>query len=154
MPELPDIIAYLEALEPRLIGQPLERVRTSKPFVLRSVTPPLAEVEGRLVVELRRMGKRIVLALEGDLFIVLHLMIAGRLRWIGSGGKTPGKILLCIFEFPAGWLLFTEAGSTRRAALHLGEGEQGLRQFDRGGLEVMDATLEAFELLRPVPDGR
>ena len=144
MPELPDIIAYLEALEPRVLGQTLERVRVAKPFVLRSVVPPLAAVEGKQVVELRRMGKRIVLGLEGSLFIMLHLMIAGRLRWVESGGKTPGRILLCIFEFPAGWLLFTEAGSTRRASLHLVEGEGGLQQFERGGLEVMDTNLEAF----------
>jgi len=144
MPELPDIIAYLEALEPRVLGQTLERVRVAKPFVLRSVVPPLAAVEGKQVVELRRMGKRIVLGLEGSLFIMLHLMIAGRLRWVESGGKTPGRILLCIFEFSAGWLLFTEAGSTRRASLHLVEGEGGLQQFERGGLEVMDTNLEAF----------
>jgi len=144
MPELPDIIAYLEALEPRVLGQPMESVRVAKPFVLRSVTPSLAEIMGKRVVELRRMGKRIVMGLEGDLYIVLHLMIAGRLRWIEPGGKTAGKILLCIFEFPAGWLLFTEAGSTRRASLHIVQGEGGLRQFDRGGLEVMDANLEAF----------
>ncbi|MBC7789898.1 MAG: formamidopyrimidine-DNA glycosylase [Anaerolineae bacterium] len=144
MPELPDIVAYLEALEPRVLGQPMERVRVAKPFVLRSVSPTFADVEGRRVVQLRRMGKRIVFGLDGDAYMVLHLMIAGRLRWIDSGGKIPGKILLCIFEFPAGWLLFTEAGSTRRASIHLVEGADGLQQFDRGGLEVLDANLESF----------
>lgn len=144
LPELPDIVVYLEALQQRVLGQPVERVRVAKPFVLRSVVPPLSAIEGRQVVDLRRMGKRIVIGMEGDLFLVLHLMIAGRLRWIGADKKLPGKILLAAFDFPAGQLLFTEAGSTRRASMHLVEGEEALRQFDRGGLEVMDADLNAF----------
>ncbi|MFN2400142.1 MAG: Fpg/Nei family DNA glycosylase [Gemmatimonadaceae bacterium] len=144
MPELPDIIAYLEALEPRVLGQPLERVSVAKPFVLRSVEPPLSALEGRRVAGLRRMGKRIVLELEGELFLVMHLMIAGRLRWLGSEGKSPGKILLASFQFPAGTLLFTEAGSTRRASLFLAKGEEALRQFERGGLEVLEVDLPAF----------
>jgi len=144
MPELPDIIVYIEHLGDRLPGQMLERLRLLNPFVLRSVTPPLASAEGRKVVGVRRMGKRIVVALEGDLFLVLHLMIAGRLRWIGKGAKPPGRISLAAFEFTDGTLVFTEAGTKRRASLHLVEGEAALAAMDPGGLEVMQVPFEEF----------
>ncbi len=144
MPELPDISVYLDCLAPRVGGQRLERLRITNPFVLRSVTPAPAEVEGLLVVGLRRMGKRIVLELEGERFLVIHLMIAGRLRWRPAGAKAPGKAALAVLEFPTGALLLTEAGSTRRASLHLVAGEEALRAFDRGGLEVLEVEREAF----------
>ena len=144
MPELPDITIYLDCLAPRVLGQPLERLTFRNPFVLRSVAPAPAAVAGRAVTGLRRLGKRIVLVLEGDRFVVIHLMIAGRLRWHAAGGKSPGKIALAVFEFPTGTLALTEAGSTRRASVHLVGGESGLRAFDRGGLEVLDADAEAF----------
>ena len=144
MPELPDITVYIEALTSRVVGQPLQRIRIAKPFLLRSVDPPISETEGKRVTGLRRMGKRIVLELEDDLFLVIHLMIAGRLRWLLVGGKVPGKIGLAAFDFPNGTLIFTEAGSKRRASLWLVRGEQGLEQFERGGLEVLDADLRAF----------
>jgi len=144
MPELPDITVYIEALTSRVVGQPLQRIRIAKPFLLRSVDPPISETEGKRVTGLRRMGKRIVLELEDDLFLVIHLMIAGRLRWLPAGGKVPGKIGLAAFDFPNGTLIFTEAGSKRRASLWLVRGEQGLEQFERGGLEVLDADLRAF----------
>jgi formamidopyrimidine-DNA glycosylase len=144
MPELPDITVYIEALASRVVDQPLQRIRIAKPFLLRSVDPPISAAEGKRVTGLRRMGKRIVLELEGDLFLVIHLMIAGRLRWLPAGGKVPGKIGLAAFDFPNGTLIFTEAGSKRRASLWLVRGEQALEQFERGGLEVLDADLAAF----------
>jgi formamidopyrimidine-DNA glycosylase len=144
MPELPDVVVYLEALERRIVGQVLERVRVFSPFVLRSVEPPIAAVSGRPVVGLRRMGKRLVWALEGDLFLVIHLMIAGRLRWRPRGAKPPGRMGLAAFDFADGTLILTEAGSKRRASIHLVQGEAGLAQFDRGGLEPLAATSEAF----------
>ena len=144
MPELPDITVYIEALASRVVGQPLERIRIAKPFLLRSVDPPISAAEGKRVTGLRRMGKRIVLELEEDLFLVIHLMIAGRLKWLPAGGKVPGKIGLAAFDFPNGTLIFTEAGSKRRASLWLVRGEQSLEQFDRGGLEVLDADVAAF----------
>src|SRR6476620_11461268 len=144
MPELPDITVYIEALESRIVGQPLERLRIAKPFLLRSVDPPISAAEGERVTGLRRMGKRIVLELEGDLFLVIHLMIAGRLRWVPAGGKVPGKIGLAAFDFPNGTLILTEAGSKRRASLWLVRGEESLEQFERGGLEVLDGTLAQF----------
>jgi len=144
MPELPDINVYIEALASRIAGQPLQRIRIAKPFLLRSVDPPISAAEGKRVTGLRRMGKRIVLELEDDLFLVIHLMIAGRLRWLPAGGKVPGKIGLAAFDFPNGTLIFTEAGSKRRASLWLVRGEQSLEQFERGGLEVLDADLAAF----------
>jgi formamidopyrimidine-DNA glycosylase len=144
MPELPDVVVYVEALERRILGQPLERVRLASPFVLRSVDPPVAEAEGRRVVAVRRLGKRIVLALEGGLFVVIHLMIAGRLRWRPAGAKTPGRIGLAAFDFPRGTLVLTEAGSKRRASLHLVKGEAALAGLDRGGLEPLDTSLAAF----------
>lgn len=144
MPELPDITVYIEALASRIIGQPLERTRIAKPFLLRSVDPPISTAEGKRVVGLSRMGKRIVVELEDDLFLVIHLMIAGRLRWLPAGGKVPGKIGLAAFDFPNGTLILTEAGSKRRASLCLVRGEESLEQFERGGLEVLDANLADF----------
>lgn len=144
MPELPDITVYIDALSSRVVGQPLERVRIAKPFLLRSVDPPISAVNGRRVTGIRRMGKRIVLELEEDLFLVIHLMIAGRLRWVPTGAKVPGKIGLAAFDFPNGTLILTEAGSKRRASLWLARGEQSLEQFERGGLEVLDADLAQF----------
>jgi formamidopyrimidine-DNA glycosylase len=144
MPELPDITVYIEALASRIIGQPLERTRIAKPFLLRSVDPPMGAAEGKRVIGVRRMGKRIVLELEDDLFLVIHLMIAGRLRWVPAGAKVPGKIGLAAFDFPNGTLILTEAGSKRRASLWLVRGEQSLEQFARGGLEVLDASLAQF----------
>ncbi len=144
MPELPDITVYIEALASRLVGEPLERTRIAKPFLLRSVDPPLSAAEGKRVTGVRRMGKRIILELEDDLFLVVHLMIAGRLRWLPAGGKVPGKIGLAAFDFPNGSLILTEAGSKRRASLWLVRGEQALEQFERGGLEVLDSSLAQF----------
>src|SRR3989475_3415340 len=144
MPELPDIVVYIEHLEASIIGQALERVRLMNPFVLRSVTPPIASVEGRKVVGVRRMGKRIVIAFEGELFLVLHLMIAGRLRWLGTDAKLPGRITLAAFELSGGTLVFTEAGTKRRASLHVVEGEAALAAMDPGGLDVLVAGLQEF----------
>ncbi len=139
MPELPDIVVYLDSLRPRVVGQRLERVTIRNPFVLRSVAPSPADVAGAEVTGLRRLGKRIVLELDHERFIVIHLMIAGRLRWLPAG-KPAGKIALAAFEFPTGTLILTEAGTTRRASIHLVAGEEALRDFDRGGLEVLDAS--------------
>jgi formamidopyrimidine-DNA glycosylase len=144
MPELPDITIYLEALESRIVGQTLERTRIPKPFLLRSVDPPINAAQGKQVLGVRRMGKRIVVELEDDLFLVIHLMIAGRLRWVPAGGKVPGKIGLAAFDFTNGTLILTEAGSKRRASLWLVRGEQSLEQFERGGLEVLESDLAAF----------
>jgi formamidopyrimidine-DNA glycosylase len=144
MPELPDLVVYIEHLEARLIGQTLERVRLMNPFVLRSVTPSISAAEGRIVEGVRRIGKRIVIALEGDLFLVLHLMIAGRLRWLGTGAKVPGRITLAAFEFPSGTLLFTEAGTKRRASIHLAGGEAALAAMDPGGFDVLVAGFPDF----------
>ena len=144
MPELPDVVAYVAALEPRVVGRRLEAVRLKSPFLLRSVDPPLREAGGKKVLAVRRIGKRIVLALEGDLFLVLHLMIAGRLHWKKRGAKLGGKVNLAAFDFPDGTLLLTEASQKRRASLHLVRGERALTEFDRGGLEVLEAELSAF----------
>ncbi len=144
MPELPDITVYIEALDSRLVGQTLERIRIPKPFLLRSVDPPLSAATGKRVGGIRRMGKRIVLELDDDLFLVIHLMIAGRLRWVPAGTKVPGKIGLAAFDFSNGTLILTEAGTKRRASLWLVRGEEGLEQFARGGLEVLDATRDEF----------
>ncbi len=144
MPELPDITVYIEALESRVVGQPLERTRIAKPFLLRSFDPPISAAEGKTITGLRRMGKRIVLELEDDLFLVIHLMIAGRLRWVEGGAKVPGKIGLAAFDFPNGTLILTEAGSKRRASLWLTRGEASLVQFERGGLEVFESNLTEF----------
>jgi formamidopyrimidine-DNA glycosylase len=145
MPELPDITVYIECLESRVVGQLLERIEIRNPFILRTTEPPVDALAGRRVVGLRRMGKRIVIELDGELFCVIHLMIAGRLRWRPVGSKPPGgKQALAAFHFPDGIVFFTEAGTKRRASLHLVAGEDGLAAFERGGLEVLDATLEAF----------
>jgi formamidopyrimidine-DNA glycosylase len=144
MPELPDITVYIEALESRIVGATLERTRIPKPFLLRSVNPPISAAQGKRVLGVRRMGKRIVVELEDDLFLVIHLMIAGRLRWVPSGGKIPGKIGLAAFDFTNGTLILTEAGSKRRASLWLVQGEQSLEQFERGGLEVLESDLAEF----------
>jgi formamidopyrimidine-DNA glycosylase len=144
MPELPDIVVYLECLKPRIQGQRLERVRLANPFLLRTVEPPLKEADGRTVVNLRRLGKRIVIALAPDLFLVLHLMIAGRLHWKKPGAKPPGKVGLAAFDFPSGSLILTEAGSKRRASLHLVRGEIELARHNPGGLEVLDADEPQF----------
>ena len=144
MPELPDIVVYLERLTARIMGQPLRRLVIRNPFLLRSVTPSIEEVEGRGVVGLRRLGKRIVLGFEGEFFLVIHLRIAGRLRWRPPGTRPAGKMTLAAMEFPGGVLLLTEAGTKRRAALHLVAGAAGLEEFDRGGLEVLDADLPSF----------
>jgi formamidopyrimidine-DNA glycosylase len=144
VPELPDITVYLEALAARVVGQPLEQIRIAKPFLLRSFDPPISAANGKRVSAVRRMGKRIVLELEDDLFLVIHLMIAGRLRWVAHEAKVPGKIGLAAFDFPNGTLILTEAGSKRRASLWLVRGEAALEQFARGGLEVFEATLTDF----------
>jgi formamidopyrimidine-DNA glycosylase len=144
MPELPDIVLYLEALTPRVIGQPLEGVRLVSPFLLRTARPPLTEADGRLVVGLRRLGKRIVFELADDLFLVLHLMIAGRLRWRDPGAPIPGKVGLAAFDFPSGSAILTEAGTKRQASLHVVAGEEALAALDPGGLEVLSADLSAF----------
>jgi formamidopyrimidine-DNA glycosylase len=144
MPELPDITVYTEALASRIVGRQLERTRIAKPFLLRSVDPPISAANGKTVVGIRRMGKRIVVELDADLFLVIHLMIAGRLRWVPSGGKVPGKIGLAAFDFPNGTLILTEAGSKRRASLWLVRGVESLEQFERGGLEVLESDLAHF----------
>ncbi|HKW92845.1 MAG TPA: DNA-formamidopyrimidine glycosylase family protein [Methylomirabilota bacterium] len=144
MPELPDVTVYLEALDTRIRDARLEGVRLANPFVLRSVDPPLAEVTGRRVVGLRRLGKRIVIALEGDRFVLIHLMIAGRLHWKEAGARLPGKIGLAALDFSTGTLTLTEAGSKRRAAIHLVRGEAALAEHDPGGLEPFTADLAAF----------
>jgi formamidopyrimidine-DNA glycosylase len=144
VPELPDIVVYIEALERRVVGQTLESVRVRGPFVVRSVDPPIRDAAGRKVMAVRRMGKRITIALEGDLFLVMHLMIAGRLLWKARGAPLTNRISLAGFDFAGGTLVLTEAGTTKRASIHLVRGADGLREFDRGGLEVLDATLERF----------
>jgi formamidopyrimidine-DNA glycosylase len=144
LPEYPDITIYLEQLRPRIVAQRLERIRLASPFFLRSVDPPIREAEGKRVIELRRLGKRIVLALETELFLVLHLMIAGRLRWRPRGAKPPGKLGLAAIDFSSGALLVTEASSKKRASLHLVRGEAALAAHDPGGLEVLETDLEHF----------
>ncbi len=145
MPELPDILIYLDRLKSRVVGQPIKKIEIKNPFLLRSVDPPTNAIHGKRVTGLRRMGKRIVFELEDDLFLVIHLMIAGRLRWRPSGSKPPGgKLTQAAFHFPDGILFLTEAGSRRRASLHCVAGEDGLSVFERGGLEVLDATREQF----------
>ena len=144
MPELPDVEVYVEAMAARTVGRVLERVRLGSPFLLRSADPPIAESKGRRVTGVRRLGKRIVLALEGDLFLALHLMIAGRLHWRGRGAKLPGRIGLAALDFPDGALVLTEAGTKRRAALHLVRGEPALRALDRGGVEPLEADPATF----------
>ena len=144
MPELPDISLYLHALQARVVGQVLEHVRLASPFLLRSVEPPITAVEGRAVAAVRRLGKRIVFALDGDLFLVLHLMIAGRLRWKPPRTPIPGRLGLAAFDFPTGTLLLTEAGSRKRASLHVVAGAAALAAHDPGGLDVLTASGDAF----------
>ncbi len=144
MPELPDIAAYLHALESRIVGQPIEHVRVAGPFLLRTATPPIGDVEGRKVRELRRIGKRIAIGVEGDLWLVLHLMIAGRLHWRQRGAKLGGRQNLAAFDFPGGSLVLTEAGVKHRASLHVFKGEEALRSIDPGGIDVLRTGLDEF----------
>jgi formamidopyrimidine-DNA glycosylase len=144
MPELPDIAAYISALEPRIVGQPLVRVRLANVFLLRTVQPPLSDVEGRTVRQLRRIGKRIGIGVDGDLWLVLHLMIAGRLHWRVAEAKLSGRQNLAAFDFPNGSLVLTEAGTKRRASLHVLGGEVALRAMDPGGIDVFASDLESF----------
>jgi formamidopyrimidine-DNA glycosylase len=144
VPELPDITVYLEALDARVRGATLERVRLASPFVLRSFDPPIAEANGRAVRGLRRVGKRIVIALEGDLFLSIHLMIAGRLHWKPTGAKVPGKLGLAAFDFSTGTLTLTEAGTKKRAAIHLVRGEATLYALDAGGVDPLACDAAAF----------
>jgi len=144
MPELPDISIYIEALESRILGQQLQGVRLASPFLLRTIDPPLQAATGRTVLALRRIGKRIAIGLDGDLWLVLHLMIAGRLHWAKLGSKLQPRRGLAAFDFPDGSLVLTEAGSKKRASLHVVSGEAGLLSLDPGGLEVLDADLPAF----------
>jgi formamidopyrimidine-DNA glycosylase len=144
MPELPDIMVYIDCLRPRIVGQTLEKVRLASPFLLRSVDPPLEHAVGKRVRGLRRLGKRIAFEMDNELFLVLHLMIAGRLHWKAKGTKPPGKIGLAAFDFPNGTLTLTEASTKKRASLHLVRGEERLAQHQPGGLELLDADLPAF----------
>ena len=144
MPELPDIVVYIEALEKRIKGSILERVRIASPFLLRTAVPPLSSVEGKQIIELRRLGKRICFGLEGDLWLVLHLMIAGRLHWYNERAKAAKGRSLAVFDFSTGSLVLTEAGTQKRASLHVVQGEAGLDNLDPGGLEVFDATLKSL----------
>ena len=144
MPELPDILAYIEALTPRVMGKPIEGVRLLSPFVLRTVAPPFSDVQGKHVRALDRLGKRIVFALDDELYLVIHLMIAGRLRWRARDGKLFGRITLAAFDFPEGTLALTEAGSKRRASIHLVRGSAALEPFRRGGLNVLEISEDQF----------
>ena len=144
MPELPDIAAYLAALEPRVLGQPLQRIRIATPFLLRTVDPPIADCEGMIVCELRRIGKRITFGLDNNLWLVVHLMIAGRLHWRDPDAKIAGRQNLAAFDFPDGSLVLTEAGSKRRASLHLVRGEDALEKMNPGGIEIFETDLEHF----------
>jgi formamidopyrimidine-DNA glycosylase len=144
MPELPDVTIYLEALAERVLQQPIQKVRIASPFVLRSFDPPINEAEEKKVLALRRLGKRIVFALEDELFLIVHLMIAGRLHWKPRGAKIARKYGQAAFDFPNGTLLLTEAGTKKRASIYLCRGEAALREHDPGGLDVLDATLERF----------
>jgi formamidopyrimidine-DNA glycosylase len=144
MPELPDIAAYISALEPRIVAQPLERVRLASPFLLRTTQPPLTSVEGRVIREVRRIGKRIAIGVDGDLWLVLHMMIAGRLHWRPAKAKLAGRRSLAAFDFPSGSLVLTEAGTKHRASLHVLAGEEGLRSIDPGGIEIFASDLGSF----------
>lgn len=145
MPELPDITAYLAALESRIVGRPLRAVRLASPFLLRTAQPPLSLANGRRVRELRRIGKRIAIGLEGDLWLVLHLMIAGRLHWRPPGAKLSGRNALAAFDFEDGTLVLTEAGTKRRASLHVAEGQAGLQALDPGGIDVLSSSFDTFK---------
>jgi len=144
MPELPDVAAYISALEPRIVGQPLEHVRLANMFLLRTADPPVASVEGHVVREIRRVGKRIAIGVDGDLWLVLHLMIAGRLHWRPPAAKLAGRNQLAAFDFPNGTLVLTEAGTKRRASLHILRGEEALHAIDPGGIDVFAGDLDAF----------
>jgi formamidopyrimidine-DNA glycosylase len=144
VPELPDIELYLHALRPRIVGQPIERVRIASPFLLRTVDPPVAEIEGRRLQTVTRLGKRIVWRFDDEIFVVFHLMIAGRFRWRPPGAALPAKLGLAAFDFPAGSLLLTEAGTKRRASLHLLRGETALSALNPGGLDVLSSSADAF----------
>src|SRR5579872_3664406 len=144
MPELPDITAYIRALEQRVVGQPIEQIRIASPFLLRTVEPRLSEVEGKVIRELRRIGKRIAIGVEGELWLVLHLMIAGRLHWRARGAKLGGRQSLAAFDFPNGSLVLTEAGSKRRASLYVFRGQEGLQSVDPGGIDVFTADPDSF----------
>ena len=144
MPELPDITAYIDALESRIVGQPLQQVRIASPFLLRTADPPITEAEGHTVRALRRVGKRIAIGVEGGLWLVLHLMIAGRLHWRPRGAKLGGRQNLAAFDFPNGSLVLTEAGAKHRASLHVVRGEEGLRSVDPGGIDVLGSDLSSF----------
>ena len=144
MPELPDIEAYLHALRPRIVGARLEEIRLNGPFLLRTVEPPLSAVMGRSVRELRRVGKRIAIGLDGDVWLVIHLMIAGRLQWKPRGAALRGRNALAAFDFSTGTVVLTEAGTKRRASLHIVEGERALRELDPGGIEVFESGPDAF----------
>jgi len=144
MPELPDIVVYIENLESRIQGSTLERIRLLNPFILRTAIPPISSAEGRKVLGLRRLGKRIVIELEGDLFLVLHLMVAGRLRWFEGKARLPGKITLAAFDFDSGTLIFTEAGTKRRASIHLVRGDTAVNALHAGGMEVLESGQTAF----------
>jgi formamidopyrimidine-DNA glycosylase len=144
MPELPDVTVYVEALQSRIVGERLERLLILAPFLLRTAVPPIESANGRRVLEVRRLGKRIAIGLEGELWLVLHLMIAGRLHWFGRGGRVSKRAALARVEFSSGTLTLTEAGTRRRASLHLVQGEEGLHAHDRGGMEVLQASLPQF----------
>jgi formamidopyrimidine-DNA glycosylase len=143
MPELPDIVAYIEALQPRILGQPIQNILISSPFLLRSVDPPLSEAFGKKITHLRRLGKRIVSEIDGDLFLIIHLMIAGRLHWRDAGSKAKGRGL-ATFIFPSGTLVLTEAGTKKRASMYLVRGEAGLASHDPGGLDIFESDLAGF----------
>ena len=145
MPELPDIAAYISALETRILAQPIERVRLASVFLLRTAEPPVTDVEGRTVRKLRRIGKRIAIGVEGDLWLVLHLMIAGRLHWRAAQAQLSGRRNLAAFDFPNGSLVLTEAGSKHRASLHIVTGEEGLRSLDPGGIDIFKSDLTSFQ---------
>jgi formamidopyrimidine-DNA glycosylase len=144
MPELPDIAAYVSALEPRILAQPIQQIRLASPFLLRTAQPPLTDVEGRIVRELRRIGKRIAIGVEGDLWLVLHLMIAGRLHWRPRGAKLAGRRSLAALDFPNGSLVLTEAGTKHRASLYVVSGEVGLQSMDPGGIDILSSNLGSF----------
>ena len=144
MPELPDVLLYLHALKPRIVGKRMTRVRLVSPFLLRSIDPPLSLVEGRMIVGLARLGKRIVFEMEGEVFLVFHLMIAGRFRWRPTGAKVPGRVGLLAMHFDHGTLLLTEAGTKKQASLHVVSGRAALAHHDPGGVEVLDVPLDAF----------
>ena len=144
MPELPDIAAYITALETRILGQPVQQIRLASPFLLRTAQPPLSGVEGHTVRELRRIGKRIAIGVDGDLWLVLHLMIAGRLHWRALGAKIGGRQNLAAFDFPNGSLVLTEAGAKHRASLHLVAGKESLQAMDPGGIDVFASDLDTF----------